>query len=176
MPCANRVIDCHLDLLHLLCSCRGRLQVQRLISSAFPNQIRLKHELRQTQFPVSLLVKRLQFNRVIPTITIAWGLVCMCNGFISNFAGLCVCRLVLGFLEGCLFPSLTLFMANWYLREELATRISYLFSEYHTWLSTTPMANKDSKVASALSGAFGGLIAFGILYMDGTAGYPGWRW
>ena len=31
-------------------------------------------------------------------------------------------------------------------------------------------------VASALSGAFGGLIAFGILYMDGTAGYSGWRW
>jgi nitrate/nitrite transporter NarK len=31
-------------------------------------------------------------------------------------------------------------------------------------------------VASALSGAFGGLIAFGILYMDGVAGWPGWRW
>lgn len=31
-------------------------------------------------------------------------------------------------------------------------------------------------VASALSGAFGGLIAWGILYMDGVAGYPGWRW
>lgn len=31
-------------------------------------------------------------------------------------------------------------------------------------------------VASALAGAFGGLIAFGILYMDGVADYPGWRW
>ncbi|KAJ5604502.1 hypothetical protein N7510_009656 [Penicillium lagena] len=110
------------------------------------------------EFPTSLLVKRLQFNRVIPTIAFAWGLVCMCNGFVQNFPGLCVCRLILGFLEGCLFPSMTLLLANWYLREELATRISYLF------------------IASALSGAFGGLIAFGILYMDGTAGYPGWRW
>jgi MFS family permease len=27
-----------------------------------------------------------------------------------------------------------------------------------------------------MASAFGGLIAFGILYMDGTAGYPGWRW
>lgn len=51
-----------------------------------------------------------------------------------------------------------LFFANWYKREELAQRVSYLF------------------IASALSGAFGGLIAFAILYMDGTAGYPGWRW
>jgi MFS family permease len=82
----------------------------------------------------------------------------MCNGFVRNFAGLCVCRLILGFFEGCLFPAMTLLWANWYKREELAQRISYLF------------------IASALSGAFGGLIAFGILYMDGVAGYPGWRW
>lgn len=31
-------------------------------------------------------------------------------------------------------------------------------------------------VASALSGAFGGLFAFAILHMEGVAGYPGWRW
>jgi MFS family permease len=53
----------------------------------------------------------------------------MCNGFIKSFPGLCVCRLILGFLEGCLFPSMTLLLANWYLREELGTRISYLFSK-----------------------------------------------
>jgi MFS family permease len=27
-----------------------------------------------------------------------------------------------------------------------------------------------------MASAFGGLIAFGILYMDGVADYPGWRW
>lgn len=67
-------------------------------------------------------------------------------GFIQNFAGLCVCRLLLGFFEGlvrlhlpeevdpdsfhrCLFPAMTLLLANWYRREELAQRISYLFSK-----------------------------------------------
>jgi MFS family permease len=110
------------------------------------------------EFPTSIYVKRLQFNRVIPIITFCWGLVCMSNGFVQNFAGLAVCRLILGFFEGCLFPAMTLLLANWYRREELAQRVSYLF------------------IASALSGAFGGLIAFGILYMDGVAGYPGWRW
>lgn len=30
--------------------------------------------------------------------------------------------------------------------------------------------------SSALSGAFSGLLAFGIAKMDGTAGYEGWRW
>ncbi|KAH8693203.1 retrograde regulation protein 2 [Talaromyces proteolyticus] len=110
------------------------------------------------EFPTSLLVKRLQYNRVIPCITFCWGLVCMCTGFVQGFPSLAVTRLLLGFFEGCLFPSMTLFLCDWYKREELATRISFLF------------------VASALSGAFGGLLAYAILYMDGVAGMSGWRW
>ena len=94
----------------------------------------------------------------IPTIAFCWGLVCMCTGFISNFGSLVSLRLLLGFFEGCLFPSMTLLLANWYKREELGLRYAYLF------------------IASALSGAFGGLLAFGILHMDGVAGMSGWRW
>lgn len=110
------------------------------------------------EFPTSMLVKRLQFNRVIPIITFSWGLVCLCTGFVQNFGGLVTTRIFLGFFEGCLFPSMTLFLCNWYTREELGIRIAYLF------------------IASALSGAFGGLIAFGILYMNGVGGWSGWRW
>ncbi|KAF2006076.1 MFS general substrate transporter [Amniculicola lignicola CBS 123094] len=110
------------------------------------------------EFPTSILVKRLQFNRVIPVITFCWGTVCLCTGFVKNFGGLITCRILLGFFEGCLFPSMTLLLCNWYLREELGIRVAYLF------------------IASALSGAFGGLIAWGILYMDGVSGMPGWRW
>jgi len=81
------------------------------------------------EFPASILVKRLQFNRVIPAICCCWGLVCLGQGFVQSFAGLVVCRLLLGFFEGCLFPCLTLFLANWYKREELGLRIGYLFSK-----------------------------------------------
>ncbi len=31
-------------------------------------------------------------------------------------------------------------------------------------------------MASALSGAFSGLLAFGIANMDGVGGRPGWAW
>ncbi|KAF2871638.1 retrograde regulation protein 2 [Massariosphaeria phaeospora] len=110
------------------------------------------------EFPTSIYVKRLQFHRVIPTITFCWGVVCLCTGFVQNFGGLVTCRIFLGFFEGCLFPAMTLFLCNWYSREELGIRVAYLF------------------IASALSGAFGGLIAWGILYMDGVGGWPGWRW
>ncbi|KAE9380691.1 high-affinity nicotinic acid transporter-like protein [Stipitochalara longipes BDJ] len=110
------------------------------------------------EFPTSILVKRLQFNRVIPFITFCWGVVCLSTGFVKGFSSLVVTRIFLGFFEGCLFPSMTLLLCNWYKREELATRVAYLF------------------IASALSGAFGGLLAWAILHMDGVAGYPGWRW
>jgi sugar phosphate permease len=96
------------------------------------------------EFPASIFVKRLQFKRVMPVICFGWGIVCMvrirqlvsssssmlirqCIGFVQGFASLVVLRLMLGFFEGCLFPALTLFLANWYKREELGLRISYLF-------------------------------------------------
>jgi MFS family permease len=55
--------------------------------------------------------------------------VCLCTGFVQNFAGLVTTRIFLGFFEGCLFPSMTLFMCNWYTREELGIRVAYLFSK-----------------------------------------------
>ena len=81
------------------------------------------------EFPAALIVKRLGFNRVIPTAALCWGVVCLGNGFVTSFAGLAICRLLLGMFEGFLFPSLTLMLANWYKREEVGLRISYLFSE-----------------------------------------------
>lgn len=44
-----------------------------------------------------------------------------------------------------------------YRREEQAKRVSYLF------------------VCTAISGAFGGLLAYAILHMDGVGGEAGWK-
>ncbi|KAI1079711.1 MFS general substrate transporter [Whalleya microplaca] len=126
-------------------------QVNTAISLFYPLYI-------LAEFPAALIVKRVGFNLVIPTATLCWGIACLGNGFVKNFAELTACRLLLGMFEAFLFPSLTLMLANWYKRDEIGLRISYLF------------------VASAMSSAFGGLIAFGILHMEGIAGYPGWRW
>lgn len=45
-----------------------------------------------------------------------------------------------------------------YKREEQAKRVSYLF------------------VCTAISGAFGGLLAYALLQMDGVGGIKGWKW
>ena len=75
----------------------------------------------------SIVVKEAKFSRMIPAIAMGWGLVCLCTGFIHNYAGLLVTRLLLGAAEGGLFPALTLYLMTWYKREELAKRMCFLF-------------------------------------------------
>jgi MFS family permease len=77
--------------------------------------------------PASIIVKKAKFSRMIPAIAIGWGLVCLSTGFIQNYAGLLVTRLLLGAAEGGLFPSLTLYLMSWYKRDELAKRMCFLF-------------------------------------------------
>lgn len=110
------------------------------------------------EFPAALFVKWIGFQRVIPICALIWGTVCLCTGFVHSFGSLVAVRLLLGAAEGCIFPSLSLLLLNWYKREELVTRITFIWG------------------GAALSAAFGGLIAFGVLQMDGVAGYRGWRW
>lgn len=82
-----------------------------------------------------MFVKRLSFKRVIPVLVFCWGMVCMCTGFVQNYAGLIVCRLLLGTFEGCLFPSMTMLLLNWYRREEVAVRVCYLYGKLNYGLN-----------------------------------------
>ncbi|KAJ5122121.1 hypothetical protein N7526_009058 [Penicillium atrosanguineum] len=110
------------------------------------------------EIPFSMLLKKLRPNRLIAILIIGFSATIISAGFIKNVAGLYTTRLFLGVFESGLFPCLTLLLTTFYKREEQAQRISYLF------------------VSAALSGGFGGLLAFGLLRLDGTAGLEGWRW
>lgn len=57
-----------------------------------------------------------------------------------------------------MFPGLAVYLTFFYTRKELALRIGYLF------------------VSAALAGACGGLLAYGIGFLDGRSGMKGWRW
>ncbi|OBT70876.1 hypothetical protein VF21_10071 [Pseudogymnoascus sp. 05NY08] len=110
------------------------------------------------EVPSNLLLKRFTPSRWIAIITVVWGIISTLTGIVQNFAGLVVCRLLLGLVEGGLFPGLTVYLTLFYTKKEIALRIGYLF------------------VSSALAGACGGLLAYGIGFMSGIAGMSGWRW
>ena len=88
----------------------------------------------------------------------SWGIIATLTGVVQSYAGLIVCRLLLGLVEGGLFPGCAIYLTFFYTKHELALRIGYLF------------------VSAALAGACGGLLAYGIGFMDGVAGQSGWRW
>ena len=110
------------------------------------------------EVPASLLLKKLRPSRLIPFFIIGWSAVIIGAAFIENYASLIATRLLLGAFESGLFPCLTLYLSMYYKPLEQARRVSYLF------------------VASALSGAFGGLLAYGLTNLHNAHGLAGWRW
>jgi MFS family permease len=87
-----------------------------------------------------------------------WGIVTACQGTIKTYGGLLACRFFLGLLEGGVLPGLVLYLSYFYPRLRLQTRINAFFS------------------AASLSGAFGGIMAYGIINLNGKHGHSGWQW
>ena len=106
----------------------------------------------------AVLLKKLTPRYVITGLCVVWSLVTIFSGFIKSIGGLYATRLLLGVCEAGLFPSLNLYLTMVYKRQEQAKRVSYLF------------------VSTALAGAFGGILAYAILLMDGVDGLAGWRY
>jgi MFS family permease len=110
------------------------------------------------EVPSNLLIKKVRPDRYIAFLCTSWGVVATLTGVVHSYGGLIAIRLVMGELEAGLFPGLVNYLTMFYTRNQLAVRIGYLF------------------IASAVAGALGGMIAYGIGYMEGISGLRAWRW
>ncbi|TQS39060.1 hypothetical protein Golomagni_00420 [Golovinomyces magnicellulatus] len=106
----------------------------------------------------NVLLKRMSPSMFIPIIIVVWGLCMTFMGFVSNWSGLMAARWFLGLAEAGLFPGISYYLSCWYKRSEFGIRIAIFFS------------------SAAVSGSFGGLLAFAIAKMDGLGNRPGWAW
>ncbi|KAF7723576.1 hypothetical protein EC973_001817 [Apophysomyces ossiformis] len=110
------------------------------------------------EVPSNLMLKKIGPSKWIPLVMIAWGTVMACMAAIHNTAGLLASRFFLGITEAGLFPGVIFYLSLWYTRKEQATRVAIFFS------------------CSTLAGAFGGVLAYGIMQMNGLQGLRGWQW
>ena len=110
------------------------------------------------EVPANIILKKMRPSVFLSAIMLVWGIVTICQGVTQSFAGLVVCRVILGALEAGFFPGSVYLISMFYKRHELQWRINLFFS------------------ASIIAGAFSGLLAYAIAHMDGIAGYGGWRW
>lgn len=110
------------------------------------------------EVPSNMAMKKFRPSIWIPIIMVAWGLCTTLMGIVHNYTGLMVARAFLGAAEGGLFPGVTYYITMWYRRHECGLRMAIFFS------------------AATAAGAFGGLLARGIMEMRGVAGLSGWQW
>lgn len=69
------------------------------------------------------------------------------------------CRFILGFVEAPFFAGILFYLSKWYTKQELSLRMAIFYA------------------GSLISGAFGNLIAAGILNgLAGKHGYAAWQW
>lgn len=59
------------------------------------------------EIPSNLAMKRFRPSIWIPSIMVAWGLMTIMLGIVTNFGGLLAVRCALGLAEGGLFPGIT---------------------------------------------------------------------
>ncbi|KIV88517.1 hypothetical protein PV10_08195 [Exophiala mesophila] len=110
------------------------------------------------EVPCNMMLKKLRPSAFLATIIAGWGIVTVCQGLTQSFAGLVVCRVIIGALEAGFFPGCVYILTMYYRRHELQWRFNLFFS------------------AAIIAGAFSGLLAYAIAHMSGIAGYGGWRW
>lgn len=110
------------------------------------------------EIPSNLAMKRFRPSVWIPFIMVVWSGMTIAMGGVKNFGGLLAVRMALGVSEGGLFPGITYYITMWYRRHECGLRMAIFFS------------------AATAAGAFGGLLARGIMEMSGVGGLNGWAW
>ncbi|KAG1736554.1 MFS general substrate transporter [Suillus lakei] len=110
------------------------------------------------EVPSNIALKLFRPSRWIPSIMVAWGLVMTLMCLVNSYQSLVIARAFLGLTEAGLFPGINYYICLWYPRSERSKRIAIFFS------------------AASVSGAFGGLLAYGIERMEGVGGLHGWQW
>ncbi|KAF7536161.1 hypothetical protein G7054_g4769 [Neopestalotiopsis clavispora] len=109
--------------------------------------------------PPSTVIIRLVGPRIhLAVITLLWGAVMIGFGFVKNFETLAALRCVLGILEAGFFPSCVYLLSTWYTRYEVGKRYSLFY------------------VIGCVASGFSGILAFGLMQMNGLADLTGWRW
>lgn len=90
---------------------------------------------------------------------VVWGLVSALTSQVKSYGAIVACRFILGVVEAPFFAGILFYLSSWYTKKELALRMSIFYS------------------GSLLSGAFGNLIAAGILSgLAGARGMAAWQW
>ncbi|KAL0056904.1 hypothetical protein AAF712_016480 [Marasmius tenuissimus] len=109
------------------------------------------------EIPSNIICKRVGPGWFIPAITLLFGGTSIATAFVHTKAQISGVRFLLGIFEAGMMPGIAYYLSRWYRRSELAFRLALYI------------------VNAPLAGAFGGLLASGILKLSHFGGVHEWR-
>jgi MFS family permease len=109
------------------------------------------------EIPSNIACKWIGPGWYLPAVTLGFGICSLGTAWVTNLAAASGVRFLLGVFEAGMLPGIAYYMSRWYRRSELAFRLSLYI------------------VMAPLAGAFGGLLASGILTLDHFGGLHEWR-
>ncbi|GME25344.1 mfs transporter [Neofusicoccum parvum] len=110
------------------------------------------------QLPSTIAVRTFGPRRWFSFITICFGLITLCTGFIQTWKQMIALRVLLGASMSGIYPGLGYLISTWYTRQEQQLRFAFLQSGQVTILAT------------------GSIVNYGLNHLDGRTGIAGWRW
>lgn len=110
------------------------------------------------QFPSTVVIRYLGPRNHLAGITLLWGAVMIGMGFVTTWNQLAALRVILGIFEAGFFPGCVYLLSTWYTRYDMHKRYSVFY------------------FIGTLASACAGILAYGLMQMDGIEGYRGWRW
>ena len=116
-------------------------------------------DISSPKFPASIGLAKGRPRFILPTTMLAWSIVTICMPAVKQFWGFCLCRYLIGVLEGPFFPGIALLTSYWYTKSET----SYRMAIWHA--------------GNIISNAFSGLLAAAILpNMNNVETLVSWQW
>ncbi|KAI4251226.1 MAG: hypothetical protein LQ352_004981 [Teloschistes flavicans] len=106
----------------------------------------------------AILIRKLRPRLFLSTISLLWGITVMGFGFVNKYKDMVGLRVVLGIFESGIYPGIAYLLSTWYTRYDVGKRFSVFY------------------IIGCIANAFGGILAYGLMQMDGLGGKAGWRW
>lgn len=110
------------------------------------------------QPPATVVLRKVGPRVFLSLITLLWGACMICFGFVKRWDQMLGLRVILGVLEAGFFPGCAYLLSTWYTRYELQKRNAVFY------------------LIGSMASAISGIMAYGIMQMDGLGKLSGWRW
>lgn len=109
------------------------------------------------EIPGNMACKWIGPGWFLPASTLGFGILTVAFAFVHDIHTACGVRFLLGIFEAPMLPGIAYYMSRWYRRSELSFRLALYI------------------VMAPLAGAFGGLLASGILKLDSFGSAKRWE-